>query len=167
MKRAERLQLLSVVLAFLPGVANAQTATPSATLPRMLPAPGGPSADSGADGALAFLLLLAVVLVVCAAIAKAIDFRIRREEERVELQGQIGDALLEDRAFDDCIVTPTVHVPYWAGFPPTIAVSGAVPSSRLEQRALAVAAQVASKLRPDFSIVNRMAVVPSSSRCAA
>ena len=167
MKWARRLQLVSVPLGFVPRVASAQTTNPPATFPPMLPTAGVPSPDAGEGGVLAFVLFMAVVLAVFGAIAKVVDFRRKREEETVVLRAEISDALLADRAFVGCVVLPTVHVPFWGGSPATIEISGEVPSSRLEQRALALAARVASKIRSDVSIVNRMAVVPSSCRCAA
>jgi len=167
MKWARRLQLVSLPLGFVPRVASAQTTNPPATLPPVLPSAGVPSPDAGGGGVLAFVLLMAVVIAVFEAMAKVVDFRRKREEETVELQARISDVLLADRAFVGCIVLPTVHIPFWGGSPATIEMSGEVPSSRLEQRALALAAQVASKIRSDVSIVNRMAVVPSSCRCAA
>jgi hypothetical protein len=97
---------------------------------------------------------MAVVIAVFEAMAKLVDFRRKREEETVELQARISDVLLADRAFVGCIVLPTVHISFWGGSPATIEMSGEVPSSRLEQRALALAAQVASKIRSDVSIVN-------------
>lgn len=158
---------MSIPLGFAPRVASAQIANPPATLPPTLLGAGVPSPGAGEGGVLAFVLFMLVVIAVFVAIAKVVDFRRKREEETVVLQTGISDVLMADRAFVGCIVLSTVHIPFWGGSPATIEMSGEIPSSRLEQRALALAAQVASKTRSEVSIVNRMAVVPSLCKCAA
>jgi len=57
-------------------------------------------------------------------------------------------------------VTPTVQVPFWKGSPARIELHGEVPSAPTRQAALRIAAQEASRVRPDFEISDRIAEVP-------
>ena len=162
-----RFSLVSLLLGSVPGVAFAQTADSPGAFLLTAPAAGLPSGNSGGNTALGFLILAAAIFVVFGTIAKVVDFRKRREQETVELQSQISDALLGGRAFFRSSVTPTVHIPFWRGSPATIEMSGEVTTPHLEQSALRIATQVASRIRPDFSIDNRLTVIPCANQRAA
>jgi hypothetical protein len=151
-------QLLFVSLAFVPRLAEAQGADPMPTL-----LVGAPAAASfGQHEALASLILVAVTVLVLLAIGKAFDFRQRREEERVVLESRIGDALLDHPVFVRSSVGPNVRIPFWRGSPVTVEMIGEVSSAQLEQSALRIAAQAASRVRSDIALENHMVVVQTS-----
>jgi hypothetical protein len=159
--------LILTLLGAAPRAATAQSASPAATFLRPLPNTGAAFPDSGGHGLLAFLIFMAVTTAVFAVIAKLVDLREKRTEQKVMLENEVTDALLESRPFAASSVIPTVHIPLWSGSPATIEVSGELPSRQLEQSALRLAAQAASRIRSDFSIDNRLAVAPCSDRQAA
>ena len=117
---------------------------------------------------LAGLAVIVVMAAVLIAIAKTVDFRRQRADQVVALDAQIRSALIEDPAFIDSAVAPTVHIPFWRGSPARIVMRGPVPSPYLEERALRLAAAAAARMRPDYIIENGLTVAPSStSRDAA
>jgi hypothetical protein len=118
-----------------------------------------PTAGNVGQG-LSMLIFLAVTAAVIVTIVKVNEFRSKREEEAIALQTRIDDALLEIPGLLNSSVTPTVHIPAWRGSPAWIALSGNAPTLYLEQVALRVTAQAAARVRPDFTIENRMTVVP-------
>ena len=102
----------------------------------------------------------AVLLLV--AIAKISDLRRKREEQTVELEAGISAELLEYEGFFRSSVGPTVHIPFWRGSPAAISMDGAAPSLRLAQTAIHLATEAASRVRPDFTIENRIVVLPAA-----
>jgi hypothetical protein len=157
-------QLVIVVLGVVPRVARAQGMNPPMTSLLTLPADSAPSA--GPHGAIALLILTAVATVVLLAIAKASDFRRKREDQTAELEVRISTALLEHPAFFRSSVVPRVRIPFWRGSPATITMAGDVPSSELAQTALRLATQAASWVRSDFTIENRIIVATASGHAA-
>jgi len=157
--------VILVLTVVVPRVARAQGMNPPVT---SLLAPATDSMPSGgAHGAIVLLILTAVATVVLLAIAKASDFRRKREEQTAELEVRISTALLEHPAFFRSSVIPTVRIPFWRGSPATITLTGNVPSSELTQTALHLAMQAASWARPDFTVENRIVVAPVAGRPAA
>ncbi len=142
-------QLLIVSLGLFPRVALAQELTA-----------GGPSAE---HPVLAFFVLMSVTIAAMLAIAKLQDLRKGREEQTVELEARISDALLASETFLGSTVVPSVRIPFWGRSPATIKLSGKVRSSRMEQSALRLAEQAASRIRSDFVVEDRMVIVPFSS----
>ena len=167
MKSTWRLPMFIVMLGSVPRIALAQTADPASGFLLTLPTPGVAASDSRGNGALAFVLLMVATTAILVAIAKVVDFRNKREEQMVLLEAQIAEALIERPAFFRSSVNATVDIPFWRGSPARITMTGEVPSPYLVQSALRVATQAASRIRPDFSIKNRMAVVPSAEKRAA
>ena len=156
-------QLLFVSLAFVPRLARAQGVYPT---PASLV--GAPAAASfGQHEALASLILVAVTVLLLLAVGKTFDFRQRREEQRVDLESRIGNALLDHAAFVRSSVRPIVRIPFWRGSPVTVKMVGKVPSAQLEQSALRIAAQAASRVRSDVALENHMVVVQTSNTRAA
>ena len=152
-------KLLFVSLTLVPRLARAQGVYPT---PASLVGAPAAAASFGQHGALASLVLVAVTVLLLLAIGKAFDFRQRREEERVNLEARIGDALLDHAAFVRSSVGPTVRIPFWRGSPATVEMVGEVPSAQLEQSALRIAAQAASRVRSDVALENHMVVVQTS-----
>ena len=157
-------QLLFVSLAFVPRLARAQGVYPT---PASLVGAPGAAASFGQHEALASLILVAVSVLLLLAVGKTFDFRQRREEQRVDLESRIGNALLDHTAFVRSSVRPTVRIPFWRGSPATVEMVGEVPSAQLEQSALRIAAQAASRVRSDVALENHMVVVQTSNTRAA
>jgi hypothetical protein len=153
-------QLLVVSLALVPRLARAQGVYPMPA--SLLGAPAAPT-SFGQHEALASLILVAVTVLLLLAIGKAFDFRERREEERVHLEAQIGDAFLGQAAFARSSVRPIVRIPFWRGSPARVEMVGEVQSTQLEQSALRIAAQAASRVRSDVALENHIVVVQTSS----
>ncbi|MBI4536742.1 MAG: hypothetical protein HY712_02160 [candidate division NC10 bacterium] len=140
--------------------AQAQRVNPPSTPLLALPAADVSTRIPGEPGGLAILLFIVVTTLVLAAIITANEVRRKREEETVALETRISGALLETPGLVSSSATPTVHIPFWRGAPVRIEMTGKVPTPSLEQSALRVAAQVASRFRPDSSVENRLAVAP-------
>lgn len=141
--------ILTGILGSLVPSAWAQTAT--------TPGPPTPAGHAWLLG----VLLGVAILVLLAVIAKAIDLKRQREDKAVQLQAQISDAMLRDRALVNLPVSATVHVPFWRQMPATVDMHGQVPTSDLRQAVLRVAAQEAARIFPSYHIQDRIAVVPS------
>jgi hypothetical protein len=107
------------------------------------------------------LLLGTAVTGLLIVMAKAIDVKRQRDEEGVQLQAQISDALLRDQTLVSLPVTATVYIPLWRRSPATVEVHGEVPSADLRQAALRVAAQEAARTLATYYIQDRIMVVPS------
>ena len=156
-------QLLFVSLALVPRLAGAQGVDPMPTL-----LVGATAATSfGQREALASLTILAVTVLLLLAIGKAFDFQRRRQDERVDLETRIGDALDHHVAFVRSSVGPTVRIPFWRGSPATVTMVGEVPSAQVEQSALRIAAQAASRVRSDVVLENHLVVGQTSNIHAA
>ena len=135
----------------------------SAAAPVPGPVPGAGASDgAAASGAssttVAILVLVVAVIAVIVVIAKMNDLRKKREDQAVQLQSQISDALLRDRSVG-VSVTPTVQIPFWKGSPAHIALAGEVPSALARQVAVRIAIQEASRVRQDFEITDQIAEV--------
>ena len=153
--------LLFVTIGLVPQAAWAQDLNPSATALLAGPATGVPL--SGQHRVLASFILVVGATLVFLAIGKVHDFWSKRKEQVAEIEARVNGALFEHVAFLRSSVAPTIHVPFWKGSPVTITMRGEVPSSRLEQSALRLAEEAASRVRSDYSIENQMTVTPSSS----
>ncbi len=138
--------------------------SPPSALPGAGPVPTPP--ELGGHGWLAVLVLMIGLIVIIGAAAKIVDLRNRRETEALQLQAQVGDALLQDQALGSLPVVPTAHVPL-TGSPATVEVSGQVPNPELREAALHIAEREASRVRPDVRIEDKLEVAPSTERRAA
>lgn len=153
-------QIMLVASSVIPSTALAQEMNASAAPLAALPADGVPAA--GPHEILAALAITAAATVVLLAIAKANDFRRKREERAVDLTARISTALLEHPAFFRSSVAPTVELPLWGGSPARIIMTGDAPSPELARTALRLTRDAASRVRSDFTIENRIAVAPAS-----
>ncbi len=163
-----RLLVLALLLAVAPtALAWAQATTPMTpaappTTPAGPPSPGT-ATPAAADGssAVAVVVVVIALLVVVGIGVKLYDLKRKREAEGVHLQAQISDALLREPALFGLPITPTAHVPFFRGSPATIEIAGQVPTSEMRENVLRIVHAEASRLRPDFQIEDRLAVVPS------
>jgi len=157
---------------------------PSQALPGAVPGATG----SGGAAWLPALIVIAGLLLIVGVAVKLADLRSKREAEAVQIQAQIADAFLRDRALfglpvviqaliadaflrDRALfglpVVATAHVPFVKGGPMIIEVTGHVPTKDLAQAAVRLAAQEASRTRPDVHVLDRVEVVPSMAARAA
>ena len=123
------------------------------------------SPGSGFEGSRSGLLevgLILILLVIVGVAVKAFDLRRKRTEAAVHLQAAISDALLREPALFGLPITPTAHLPLWRGAPATIAVSGTVPTSERREAVLRLVKAEASRIRPDFAIDDRLAILPKT-----
>jgi hypothetical protein len=148
-------KLLFVSLTLVPRVARAQGVYPT---PASLVGAPAASMPFGQHEALASLILVAATVLLLLAIGKAVDFRQRREGERVTLESRVGEALLDHPVFVRSSVGPIVRIPFWRGTPAVVEMVGEVPSEQLEQSALRIAAVAASRVRADVALENHMVV---------
>jgi hypothetical protein len=141
-------------------LAWAQATPPSTTTPITPPA-GATAPAGGSAGAAAVVLVVVGLLVIVGVGVKIYDLKRKREAEAVHLQAQISDALLREQSLFGLPITPTARVPLWSGSPATIEVAGQVPSPQAREAALRIIRSEAARIRPDFEIEDRMAVVPT------
>ena len=121
------------------------------------PVPGGPApgAASGDTAATLTVLGLVVGLLILVGIGvKMFDLKRKRQAEAVQLQAQLSDALLREGSMS---ITPTAHVPLWAGGPVTVELSGPGPSSpEGREAALQLVEREAARIRPDVRVIDRI-----------
>jgi hypothetical protein len=158
------------VLVLLPGttvpvaLAQGMVAPTSPALPA--PPSGSASQPDGVTGAfVACVGLLVIGLLVVG--VKILDRKRKREEEAVQVQSQISDALLRDRTLATLPVTPTAHVPIWGRAPATIELHGHVPAVELREAVLRVAEREASRILSAYRIQDGMTVAPPMGARAA
>ena len=121
--------------------------------------PAGGAASSAGAGTVAVVLLVLALLVIVGVGVKMYDLKRRREAEAVHLQAQISDALLREQLLFGLPITPTARVPMWKGSA-TIEVAGQVSSPQERETALRIIRAEATRIRSDFQIDDRLAVVP-------
>ena len=136
-------------------LAWAQTA-PSPTTPLA----GGAESSGGGAGTVAMVLVVLALLVIVGVGVKMYDLKRRREAAAVHLHAQISDALLREQLLIGLPITPTARVPIWKRSPATIEVAGQVPSPQAREAALSIIRAEAWRIRHDFQIEDRLAVVP-------
>jgi hypothetical protein len=121
-----------------------------------------PSEGGGTKVALLVFGLLALACVI--AWVKLLDLRRKRNDEAVNVQTQISDSLLRDRALGTLPVAPTVHVPVLSRAPVTIEIHGQVPASETRDAVLRLAEREASRSLASYHIEDRMTVAPAGIR---
>lgn len=121
----------------------------------------GGAADSG-NGAssVAMVVFVLGVLVIVGVGVKLYDLRRRRQSEAVWLQVQISDALMREQSLFGLPIITMARAPLWRGSPATIEVAGQVPSPQARETALRIVRAEAGRIRSDFQIEDRLAVVP-------
>jgi hypothetical protein len=143
---------LSIVALTDTGVARASTAP----APPVSQTPGATPSVAPGDtaGTLAVVAVVAGLLIVVGIGVKMFDLKRKREAEAVQLQAQLADALLREGGLT---ITPTAHIPLWAGGPVTVELSGPAPSSpEGREAALQLVEREAARIRPDVRVIDRI-----------
>ena len=133
------------------GVPRASTASapPVAQIPAATPG----AAPGDATGTLAVVAVVAGLLIVVSIGVKMFDLKRKREAEAVQLQAQLSDALLREGGLT---ITPTAHIPLWAGGPVTVELSGPAPASAEgREAAVQLVEREAARIRPDVRVIDR------------
>ena len=156
-------------LAFCRLAAAAAVLAPAAAWAQAAPITPPPTASGTAagSGAITMFGLILGLLVIVGIGVKLYDRKRRREADAVHLQAQISDALLREQALFGMPITPTAHVPFFGGSPAVIEVTGHVPSTEAREAAMRLIRAEAARIRPDFTIEDKLAVDPSFARRAA
>ena len=126
------------------------------------PPPSASAASSAAGagaGTLTMMLVLGGLIAIVAIGVKFYDLKRKREADSVHLQAQLSDSLLREPSLFGTPITPTVHAPLWSGSPAIIEVTGEVPSADMREAVLRIIRSEAGRVRPDFTIEDRMHVV--------
>ena len=140
---------LSIVVLSDHGVAG----TSPTSSPAVAQAPGMTS-PSASSGALAVVGAVVGLLIVVGIGVRMLDLKRKREAEAVQLQAQLSDALLREGGLS---ITPTAHIPLWAGGPVTVELSGPAPSSpEGREAALQLVEREAARIRPDVRVIDRI-----------
>ena len=124
------------------------------------PSPGSTPGSDGGGSPVAMVLVILAVLVILGAGVKLYDLRRKRESEAVQLQAQISDALLREQLLFGLPIMATARAPLWRRSPATIEVAGRVPTSQARETVLRIVRTEAGRIRSDFQIEDRLAIVP-------
>lgn len=109
----------------------------------------------------AAVVLIAALIVVLVGAVKVYDLHRKRQADAVHLQAQISDALLRDPRLFGLPITATADVSMMGRTPPTVTMSGQVPSEELRRAALQMAEQESARIQPGVIIEDRILVVPT------
>jgi len=141
-------------------LAEAQTATPPAG------APAADGAGGGASGLFVFLGVMVVLFAVVAVVVKTMDRRRKHNEEAVQVQARIADAMLLDPVLGKLALTASVMAPLSG--PLTVEVHGEAPSPEIRDEALRLVIREATVSGLPFHVEDRMTVgVPGVARRVA
>lgn len=143
---------LSIVALTDTGVARAS----AASAPPVSQTPGATPNVAPRDtvGTLAVVAVVAGLLIIVGIGMKMFDLKRKREAEAVQLQAQLSDALLREGGLT---ITPTAHIPLWAGGPVTVELSGPAPTSpEGREAALQLVEREAARIRPDVRVIDRI-----------
>jgi hypothetical protein len=124
------------------------------------PSSGGTPGSSGGGSAVAIVVVIVAALVIVGIGVKLYDLRRSRESEAVQLQAQISDALMREQSLFSVPIIATARASLWRRSTATIEVAGQVPSQQAHETALRIVRAEAARIRPDFQIEDRIAVVP-------
>jgi hypothetical protein len=124
------------------------------------PSPGSTPGSGGGGSPVAMVLVIVAALVIVGIGVKLYDLRRKRESEAVQLQAQISDALLREQLLFGVPIMATARTSLWRRSPATIEVAGQVPSPQVRETALRIVRAEAGRIRSDFQIEDRLAVVP-------
>jgi hypothetical protein len=120
---------------------------PSVTAP-------GAAAPTDSASMLAVVSVIVGLLIVVGIGVKMYDLKRKRDAEAVQLQAQLSDALLREGGLT---ITPTAHIPLWAGGPVTVELSGPAPESpEGREAALQLVEREAARIRPDVRVIDRI-----------
>jgi len=144
-------------------LAQAQTAPPGSTVP----AAPVPAASGSSGGGVVFVILLIGLFAIVGIAVKVFDRRRKRNDQAVQIQARIADALLLDPALVNVPVAATVHLPTWGKGPARIEVRGHVPRPELRDATLELVRREAQASGVAFDIEDHVAVEQAVSAHAA
>lgn len=121
--------------------------------------PAGGEASTGGGTVVVVLLVLALLVIVGVAV-KTYDVRRRQKSDALYLQATLSDALMREPSLFGLSLAPSAHVPIWKRSPVVIELAGQVPSPQARETALSIVRAEAARIRSDFQIEDRVAVVP-------
>ena len=124
------------------------------------PSPGRAPGSAGGASPVAMVLVIVAALVIVVIGVKLYDLRRKRESEAVQLQAHISDALMREQLLFGIPIMATARTSLWRRSPTTIEVAGQVPSPQARETALRIVRTEAGRIRSDFQIEDRIAVVP-------
>lgn len=107
------------------------------------------------------VLLIAALIIILVAAVKLYDLHRKRQADAVHLQAQVSDALLRDARLFGLPITATANVATFGRTPPTVSISGQVPSEELRRAALRIAEEEAARIQAGVVIEDRVLVVPT------
>ena len=146
---------------FTAALAEAQTATPPVSAPA---ATGG---AGGASGLFVFLGVMVVLFAVVAVVVKTMDRRRKRNEEAVQLQARIADAMLLNPVLGKLALTASVTAPLSAS-QMVVEIHGEAPSPAIRDEALRLVIREATVSDLPFHVEDRMTVgAPGAARRVA
>jgi hypothetical protein len=108
------------------------------------------------------LIALAVVLLIGALVAWGVTLlerRNRRELRAERIQQAVGEALAREPLLAEASILPVAGFP--PGGPPTLELTGYVPSDHARARAARVAEAELRRLRPGMQVIDRLEILPS------
>jgi hypothetical protein len=124
------------------------------------PTPGTTPGSGGGGSAIGLVLVIVAVLIILGVGVKLYDVRRKKESEAVQLQAQISDALMREQVLAGVPIIATARTSLWRRSPATIEIAGQVPSPQARDTALRIARSEAGRIRSDFQIEDRLAIVP-------
>ena len=158
--RAARKELfvLAAIVAVLVSLAPvwAQAPTPSSS----------PSAGPEGGGALVVVVVVGLIAIIGIAV-KVSDFKRRRTDAAIGLQGRIADVLLTEPLLARTPIAVTAHTPLWGRSPVILEVSGIAPKADLKELVIAMVMREAMGSGFRFRIEDRLVVDPKRSAVAA
>lgn len=138
-------------------------------VPTLFPAmaPGStPGLAAGSTVVTAFVAVALVLLIVGVAV-KLYDRSREREDEAVELQARLSEALMGEPSLTGLPLTPTVRRPLWRRGPVMIDLSGSVPRPGLRQAAVNRILREVDSMGKSCCLQDRIVVAPAGLRGAA
>ena len=108
------------------------------------------------------LIAIGVVLVVGVLVAWGVTLlerRNRREQRGERIQQAVGEAIAREPLLAAGSILPVAGFP--VGGPPTLELTGYVPSDEARARAVRVAEAEVRRLRADMQVVDRLEILPS------
>lgn len=153
------LALIVAVPVSIVGLSDDALAGASTASPLVVAQAGGVPSPSTSTGdtatALAVIGISAGLLIVVGIGVRMFELKRKRQAEAVQLQAQLSDALLREGE-GGLTVTPTAHIPLWAGGPVTVEVSGPPSSPQGREAALQLVEREAARIRPDVRVIDRI-----------
>ena len=108
------------------------------------------------------VVAVGVVLVIGVLVAWGVTLLERRNRKELRAEGiqqAVGEALAREPSLVAASILPVAGFP--AGTPPTLELTGYVPSAEARARAVRIAERELRRLRPGMQVIDRLDVLPS------